>query len=92
MQVIEEKIPNVKETRFEDFLVIDDIVLMVFEIFNGVMQQNLVIFHADFNRNNGHHDRRNFYSTDIYFIAPTKPMKLANDVWMCNSEACGQYC
>jgi hypothetical protein len=39
----------------------------------------------------GNHDRRNFDFTDVAFMATTKPMKLANDIWISESGTCEQY-
>jgi hypothetical protein len=35
--------------------------------------------------NNGNYDQRNFDSTNVAFMATTKPMKLVNDAWICDS-------
>jgi hypothetical protein len=41
---------------------------------------------------NGNADRRNYESQDVVFTATSKNEILTDDIWICNSGACGHYC
>ena len=41
---------------------------------------------------NGNADRRNYESQDVVFTATSKNEILTDDIWICDSGACGHYC
>jgi hypothetical protein len=41
---------------------------------------------------NGKADRRNYESQDVVFTATSKNEMLMDDIWICDSGACGHYC
>jgi hypothetical protein len=44
------------------------------------------------NNNNGNRDRENYDSQDMVFAATSNTEKFIDDIWMCDSGACGHYC
>jgi hypothetical protein len=42
--------------------------------------------------NNGNHDRENYGSQDVVFATTTKSGKFTDNIWICDSGACGHYC
>jgi hypothetical protein len=48
-------------------------------------------YHSNSN-NNGNCDRENYDSQDMVFAATSNTEKFIDDIWMCDSGACGHYC
>ena len=44
------------------------------------------------NNNNGNGNRQNYESQDVVFTAASNDVTLSNDIWICDSGACGHYC
>jgi hypothetical protein len=42
--------------------------------------------------NNGYGNRQNYDSQDVVFTATSKNGTLSNNIWICDSGACGHYC
>ena len=42
--------------------------------------------------NNGNGNRQNYESQDVVFTATSKNGTLSDDIWICDSGACGHYC
>ena len=42
--------------------------------------------------NNGNVNRQNYESQDVVFTATSKNETLSDDIWICDSGACGHYC